>query len=66
MTRIKVFFTDAYSPWQRGTNENMNRYIRQFIPKVTDFKEISHQYIRRLQNNLNNRPKKCLNYLTPN
>ena len=66
MTGIKVFFADAYSPWQRGTNENMNRYIRQFIPKGTDFKEISHQYIRRLQNDLNNRPKKCLNYLTPN
>ena len=37
----------------------MNRYVRQFIPKGTDFNNISHQY-------LNNRPKKCLNYLTPN
>ena len=65
-TGIKVFFADPYSPWQRGTNENMNRYIRQFIPKGTDFNNISHQYIRKLQNDLNNRPKKCLNYLTPN
>ncbi|MRN44986.1 IS30 family transposase, partial [Brucella sp. 09RB8913] len=65
-TGIKVFFADAYSPWQRGTNENMNRYIRQFIPKGTDFSNISHQYLRKLQIDLNNRPKKCLNYLTPN
>ena len=65
-TGIKVFFADAYSPWQRGTNENMNRYVRQFIPKGTDFSSISHQYLRKLQIDLNNRPKKCLNYLTPN
>ncbi|WP_042519665.1 IS30 family transposase [Francisella philomiragia] len=65
-TGIKVFFADAYSPWQRGTNENMNRYVRQFIPKGTDFSNISHQYLRKLQIDLNNRPKKCLNYLTPN
>ncbi|MBK2029461.1 IS30 family transposase, partial [Francisella noatunensis] len=65
-TGIKVFFADPYSPWQRGTNENMNRYIRQFIPKGTNFNNISHQYIRKLQIDLNNRPKKCLNYLTPN
>ncbi len=65
-TGIKVFFADPYSPWQRGTNENMNRYLRKFIPKGTDFSNISHQYIKKLQNDLNNRPKKCLNYLTPN
>ncbi|MEY8715486.1 IS30 family transposase [Francisella philomiragia] len=65
-TGIKVFFADAYSPWQRGSNENMNRYVRQFIPKGTDFSNISHQYLKKLQNDLNNRPKKCLNYLTPN
>ena len=65
-TGIKVFFADAYSPWQRGTNENMNRYVRQFIPKGTDFGSISHQYLKKLQIDLNNRPKKCLNYLTPN
>ena len=65
-TRIKVFFADPYSPWQRGTNENMKRYIRQFVPKGTNFDDISHQYLRKLQIDLNNRPKKCLNYLTPN
>ncbi|XSZ47670.1 IS30 family transposase [Francisella noatunensis] len=65
-TGIKVFFADPYSPWQRGTNENMNRYIRQFISKGTNFNNISHQYIRKLQIDLNNRPKKCLNQLTPN
>ena len=65
-TDIQVFFADPYSLWQRGANENMNRYVRQFIPKGTDFNNISHQYLRKLQIDLNNRPKKCLNYLTPN
>ena len=65
-TGIDVYFADPYSPWQRGTNENMNRYVRKFIPKGTDLSKISDKYIRELQNNLNNRPKKCLNYLTPN
>ena len=44
----------------------MNRYIRQFIPKGTDFNNISYQYFKKLQIDLNNRPQKCLNYLTPN
>ena len=65
-TGIKIFFADPYSPWQRGTNENMNRYVRQFIPKGTNFDNVSHQYLKKLQIDLNNRPKKCLNYMTPN
>ena len=65
-TGIDVYFADPYSPWQRGTNENMNRYVRKFIPKGTNLSKISDRYIRELQNALNNRPKKCLNYLTPN
>ena len=44
----------------------MKRYVRQFIAKGTDLSNMSHQYIRKLQNDLNNRPKKCLNYLTHN
>ena len=44
----------------------MNRYVRQFMSKDTGFNNISHQYLRKLQIDLNNRPKKYLNYLTPN
>ena len=65
-TGIEVYFADPYSPWQRGTNENMNRYVRKFIPKGTDLSKISDRYVRELQNALDNRPIKCLNYLTSN
>ena len=49
-----------------GSNENMNRYIRQSIPKSTDFDGVSHEFLRSLEITCNNRPKKYLNYLTPN
>lgn len=65
-TGAKIYFADPYSPWQRGSNENINRYIRQSIPKSTDFGTVSHEFLRNLEITLNNRPKKCLNYLTPN
>ncbi|OIN85031.1 integrase core domain protein [Francisella sp. TX07-6608] len=53
-----VYFARAYASWQRGTNENTNGLLRQFIPKGTDFDTVSDQNLERYVNLLNNRPRK--------
>ena len=65
-TNMTVYFADPRSPWQRGTNENTNGLIRQFFPKGTDFSLISKKEIQRVENLLNDRPRKSLGYFTPN
>jgi len=65
-TRIKVYFAHPHSPWERGTNENTNDLIRQFFPKGTDFAKVSLKKIKQAQDMLNDRPRKTLNFLTPN
>ncbi|MCX5774131.1 MAG: IS30 family transposase, partial [Fusobacteria bacterium] len=52
-------------PWERGTNENTNGLLRQYFPKGTDFNTISDKEIRDVATQLNNRPRKILNYKTP-
>ena len=42
---LKVYFTDAYSPWQRRTNKNTNAFLREFFPRGTDFTQVSHQTV---------------------
>lgn len=64
-TKIKVYFADPYSPWQRGTNENTNGLIRQYFPKGTDFNQISKEQLKRVEEKLNSRPRKALKYYTP-
>jgi len=64
-TKIKVFFADPYSPWQRGTNENTNGLIRQFFPKGTDFKTVTKKEIQHVQDLLNDRPRKTLGFYKP-
>jgi transposase, IS30 family len=64
-TKIQVYFADPYAPWQRGTNENTNGLIRQYFPKGTDFGKISRKKIKLVQNLLNGRPRKVLNWKTP-
>jgi transposase, IS30 family len=61
----QVFFAFPYHSWERGLNENTNGLIRQYIPKKTDFKNYSNEYVLEVQNKLNNRPRKTLNFLTP-
>lgn len=62
---MKLYFADPGCPYQRGTNENTNGLIRQYFPKGTDFRTISHDEVRRVENRLNNRPRACLDFETP-
>ncbi len=64
--KIKVYFADPYSAWQRGLNENTNGLIRQYVPKGSDVRTLNDQQIQHIRDRLNNRPRKTLGYLTPN
>lgn len=64
-TKIKVFFAHPQSPWERGTNENTNGLIRRYFPKGTDFSKINRKEIKAVQDSLNGRPRKVLNWYTP-
>ena len=63
---MELYFADPGCPYQRGTNENTNGLIRQYYPKGTDFRDVSHQEVRRVENLLNGRPRDCLGFKTPN
>lgn len=63
--KCSVYFCHPHSPWQRGSNENMNGRIRRFLPKVYDTRLLSHSEVANLAKKLNNTPRKILNYLTP-
>lgn len=65
ITGIPVYFADPYCSWQRGTNENTNGLIRAYFPKGTDFRVIDDEALLMAQNELNIRPRKCLNFCTP-
>lgn len=64
-TGILVFFADPYSAYQRGGNENANLWIRYYFPKGTDFNLISDEELRDVEWELNNRPRKRLQYRKP-
>jgi IS30 family transposase len=62
---LDVYFADAYASWQRGTNENTNGLLRQYFPKGTDFTQVSHREVARVEQLLNERPRRRLGYRTP-
>lgn len=62
----EYYFCHPYSSWERGTNENTNGLIRQFFPKKTRFDRITAAHVRQVQEKLNDRPRKSLQYRTPN
>ena len=62
---LETYFALPYRSWQRGTNENTNGLLRQFFPKGTDFTRISHHEVARVEDLLNERPRRRLDYQTP-
>lgn len=60
------YFAHPYHSWERGLNENTNGLIRQFFPKGKDLSEVTDEEIQRVMDKLNNRPRKCLGFKTPN
>ena len=64
--RTKVYYAHPYSSWERGTNENINKMIRRFIPKGVDISAFSHKEIERIQNWINNYPRRILGGLSAN
>jgi IS30 family transposase len=65
VTGTKIYFADAHSPWQRGTNENTNGLLRQYFPKGYDLTTISDRRLREVADELNDRPRECLDDRTP-
>ena len=64
-TKIDVFFCDPQSPWQRGSNENTNRLLRQYFPRGLDMSTYSQAKLSAVARQLNERPRKTLQYQTP-
>lgn len=63
--KTEIYFAKPYRSWERGTNENTNGLIRQFLPKSRRLDNVSDEEIKTIEDNLNNRPRKTLGYLTP-
>jgi IS30 family transposase len=60
-----TYFADPFASWQRGTNENFNGLLRQYIPKTRALETVSDDELRMIEDKLNNRPRKRLGFRTP-
>ncbi len=63
---VSIYFADPYSAYQRGSNEQVNGLIRRYLPKGTSFKKVTQEQLDQIVEEINNRPRKCLGYRTPN
>lgn len=63
--KTEFYFPNPHAPWQRGTSENTNGLIREYMPKTEDIDPLDDDYIREFTEKLNNRPRKCLGWKTP-
>jgi len=63
---VDTYFCDPFASWQKGGVENANKLIRQYLPRKTDLSKLTDRDIYNIQEKLNNRPRRCLNYLSPN
>lgn len=63
---IKTYFCDPFASWQKGGVENANKLIRHYLPRKTNLNQLTDRDIYEIQEKLNNRPRRCLNYQTPN
>jgi IS30 family transposase len=62
----KSYFCEPYHSWEKGAVEQINGLIRRYYPKKTNFSKVSHQKLKKVEEQLNNRPRKCLGFKTPN
>ena len=65
MPQVTFYFPPPHSPWERGTNENTNGLLREWLPKGKDMTPVSDEYIQHVVDTLNLRPRKCLSWRTP-
>jgi IS30 family transposase len=66
MLEIDYFFAKPYHSWERGANENLNDLIRQYIPKSSSFEDVTNEQITKVQEKINNRPRKIFNLKSDN
>ena len=64
-TGVQVYFADPHAPWQRGSNENTNGLLREYLPKGTDLSHVTPEELQFIQDELNDRPRARFSFHTP-